>query len=55
MKVFSQGNLVAESLADYLERHPDIKGIGNTAYFTTGDPERVSDRATPVFETKDSV
>ncbi len=52
VKVFSQGNLVAESLADYLERHPDIKGIGNTAYFTTGDPERVSDRATQFLKRK---
>ena len=46
VKVFSQGNLVAESLADYLQRHPDMLGTGEAGYFTTGDPSRVSDRAT---------
>ena len=46
VKVFSQGNLVADSLADYLERHPDMYGAGEGGYFTTGDPARVSDRAT---------
>ncbi|MEM1374289.1 MAG: aspartate/glutamate racemase family protein [Pseudomonadota bacterium] len=47
VKVYSQANLVAESLADYLERHPDKVGQGQaTGYLTTGDPERVSDRAT---------
>ncbi len=46
VKVFSQGNLVADSLADYLERHPNMIGAGTGGYFTTGDPARVSDRAT---------
>ena len=46
VKVFSQGNLVADSLADYLERHPNMNGAGEGGYFTTGDPARVSDRAT---------
>ncbi|KIC22583.1 glutamate racemase [Leisingera sp. ANG-Vp] len=46
VQVFSQGNLVAESLADYLQRHPDMYGAGEGGYFTTGDPSRVSDRAT---------
>ena len=44
--VYSQANLVAESLADYLERHPDKLGTGEAAFLTTGDPERVSSRAT---------
>ena len=45
--VFSQANLVAESLADYLQRHPSMRGTGQEAkYLTTGDPRRVSDRAT---------
>ncbi|MEL7098976.1 MAG: aspartate/glutamate racemase family protein [Pseudomonadota bacterium] len=44
--VFSQAALVAESLADYLQRHPDKLGQGDAAYLTTGDPKRVSDRAT---------
>jgi glutamate racemase len=45
--VYSQANLVAESLADYLQRHPEMIGDGAKAKFlTTGDPRRVSDRAT---------
>jgi glutamate racemase len=46
VKVFSQANLVAESLADYLERHPGMLGQGEAAHLTTGDPRRVSSRAT---------
>ncbi|MEO9780245.1 MAG: aspartate/glutamate racemase family protein [Sedimentitalea sp.] len=46
VQVFSQGTLVAESLADYLERHPDMLGTGAAGYLTTGDARRVSDRAT---------
>ena len=45
--VYSQPNLVASSLADYLGRHPDKIGSGTEAAFlTTGDPKRVSSRAT---------
>jgi len=45
--VYSQPTLVAASLADYLGRHPDKTGPGNEAMFlTTGDPKRVSSRAT---------
>ncbi|MDF1727379.1 MAG: glutamate racemase [Sulfitobacter sp.] len=44
--VYSQADLVADSLADYLERHPDKHGQGVAAYLTTGDPARVSSRAT---------
>lgn len=46
VRVFSQAALVAESLADYLERHPNRQGSGQAAYLTTGEPRRVSDRAT---------
>jgi glutamate racemase len=46
VKVFSQASLVAESLADYLERHPDMLGQGESAFLTSGDPKRVSDHAT---------
>ncbi len=47
VKVFSQADLVAESLADYLERHPNMMGSGTeSAFLTTGDPARVSSRAT---------
>ena len=44
--VFSQPGLVAESLADYLERHPHMEGSGEAAFLTTGDPATVSTRAT---------
>lgn len=47
VKVYSQASLVGESLADYLERHPDKIGTGEgVKYLTTGDPNRVSSRAT---------
>ncbi len=45
VRVFSQADLVAESLADYLTRHPGMLGTGAGGYLTTGDPGRVSDRA----------
>ena len=44
--VYSQAELVAASLADYLERHPNMTGSGEAGFLTTGDPKRVSDRAT---------
>ena len=44
--LYSQASLVAESLADYLTRHPDKIGSGEGAFLTTGDPARVSSRAT---------
>ena len=50
--VFSQANLVAESLADYLSRHPGMAGTGVPGYLTTGDPGRVSDRATQFLRRK---
>jgi glutamate racemase len=47
VKVFSQAELVAESLADYLKRRPEMVGPGTeSAFLTTGDPDRVSNRAT---------
>ena len=43
VKVYSQANLVAESLADYLHRRPDMLGTGTASRFlTTGDPQSVS-------------
>ena len=45
--VFSQPNLVAASLDDYLRRHPDMLGRGTeTRFLTTGDPVNVSRKAT---------
>jgi len=46
VKVFSQANLVAESLADYLGRRPEMIGGSESGFLTTGDPKKVSDRAT---------
>ncbi|MFY0622560.1 MAG: glutamate racemase [Pelagimonas sp.] len=47
VKVYSQANLVAESLADYLTRHPQMIGSGTERQFlTTGNPEKVSIHAT---------
>lgn len=51
--VYSQANLVAESLADYLERRPEMRGEDlPTRFLTTGDPQRVSDRATQFLRRK---
>ena len=52
VKVYSQANLVADSLADYLKRHPNMIGGGTSAMLTTGDPARVSDRATQFLRRK---
>lgn len=46
VQVYSQGDLVAESLADYLQRHPRMQGDGDGGFLTTGKPAFVSDRAT---------
>lgn len=47
VKVYSQADLVADSLADYLGRRPQFIGAGTENLFlTTGDPARVSARAT---------
>ncbi|AXT26158.1 glutamate racemase [Ruegeria sp. AD91A] len=46
VQVYSQGALVAESLADYLRRHPNMLGNGPGGFLTTGKPNVVSDRAT---------
>ena len=53
VQVYSQANLVAESLADYLDRHPDMRGMGaGSKFLTTGDPARVSNRATQFLRRK---
>jgi len=47
VKVFSQAELVADSLSDYLERHSNMLGSATqSAYLTTGDAAKVSDHAT---------
>ncbi|SDK14530.1 glutamate racemase [Aliiruegeria lutimaris] len=53
VKVYSQANLVAESLADYLGRHPKMLGEGqNSVFLTTGNPRVVSNRATQFLRRK---
>lgn len=53
IRVFSQPRLVAESLADYLERRPEMRGPGDVGMFlTTGNAERVSDQATRFLRRK---
>ena len=53
VKVFSQATLVADSLKDYLTRHPDMDGEGGVSKFiTTGRPQQVSDRATQFLRRK---
>ena len=53
VQVFSQPNLVADSLADYLERRPEMRGPGEVGMFlTTGSPQRVSDQATRFLRRK---
>ncbi len=45
--VYSQPEIVAASLDDYLQRHPDMLGSGDASrYLTTGDPIAVGHRAT---------
>ena len=47
VRVLSQAGLVAESLADYLQRRPEYSGSGSESKFlTTGDPKKVSAKAT---------
>lgn len=47
VKVYSQADLVAESLADYLVRRPEMLGSGTRSVnLTTGNPAQVSSRAT---------
>ena len=46
VRVISQPDLVADSLADYLDRHPGMVGDGPSGYLTTGDPRQVGDQAT---------
>ncbi|BBU56745.1 MULTISPECIES: glutamate racemase [Mameliella] len=53
VSVYSQANLVAESLSDYLERHPDMMGPGReSGFLTTGNPLKVSQNATQFLRRK---
>ena len=53
VKVFSQASLVAEALADYLTRRPQMIGPGlDSMFLTTGNPKTVSNRATQFLRRK---
>ena len=52
VKVYSQADLVAESLADYLTRRPEMTGAGEAGFVTNGDARKVSDRATQFLRRK---
>lgn len=53
VKVLSQGELIASSLADYLERHPEIATICSKnkrmQFFTTGEPLDFEEKAAVFF------
>ncbi len=44
--VYSQPTLVADSLADYLTRRPQMLGQGAAGFLTTGNPKSVQSKAT---------
>lgn len=56
VQIISQGEYVARSLKDYLERHPEMDTVctknGQTRYYTTENPAKFSDVAT-VFLNKE--
>ncbi|MDE6288890.1 MAG: glutamate racemase [Muribaculaceae bacterium] len=50
VKLLSQGKIVSDSLADYLDRHPEMAarlrpGAGHVTYLTTEEPGRFNDLA----------
>lgn len=55
IKICPQGNIVAESLDNYLTRHPEIREkcttSGTISYLTTDQPDRFSHMATMFMET----
>ena len=46
VQVYSQGKIVAESLVDYLSRHPNFVEKGQVKFLTTGNITKVSKAAT---------
>ncbi|WP_417208349.1 glutamate racemase [Antarctobacter sp.] len=53
VKVYSQANLVADALADYMGRHPGMYGSGTeSGFLTTGNPVKVSQNATQFLRRK---
>ncbi|NGM61350.1 glutamate racemase [Sphingobacterium sp. SGG-5] len=56
IKVLAQGALVANSLADYLQRHPEVESNcskeGQLQFYTTDDPRDFEEKAEVFFERK---
>ena len=44
-RLVSQPDIVADSLADYLERHPRFAARGDTRYLTSGNPAEITRQA----------
>jgi len=53
VQLLSQGNIVAESLKDYLQRHPEIEVAiskeGKRSFYTTDAPEEFNNKASIFF------
>ncbi len=53
VKLLSQGEIVADSLANYLRRHPELEGQcgreGKREFFTTDSPEEFDSQATRFY------
>ncbi|WP_295129360.1 glutamate racemase [uncultured Chitinophaga sp.] len=54
MTILSQGTIVAESLADYLQRHPEIEAVcsknSTRTFYTTDAPEGFDKQASVFFD-----
>ena len=54
VKLVSQGEIVADSLVDYLERHPEIEQAcsknGKRSFYTTDSPADFDNHAAIFFE-----
>ena len=46
VRVYSQGDIVARSLVDYLNRHPEFAGEGERRFLTTGNAKQTALAAT---------
>ncbi|MCX2572912.1 glutamate racemase [Pedobacter sandarakinus] len=53
IKILSQGEIVADSLSDYLERHPELENRlskgGEKQFYTSGDPKTFDEHASIFF------
>jgi len=55
INILTQGEIVANSLVDYLQRHPEIEENlainGNKSFYTSGDPSAFDEHASVFFGT----